>query len=98
MNLRNLYGQNVSQCGILSKVCVDPIGEGKLLLHSHLSTTTMIVEMLFMEKSSYSSILTLCWVPSAEASDIPPCVWMLSRFDTTCNVKVLNRENTMNGL
>ena len=70
----NLYGQDVSKCGILSKVGVDPVGEGKLLLHSHLKTTTMIIEVILMEKPSYSSILTLCWVPSAEASDIPPCV------------------------
>ena len=83
----NLYGENVSKCRILSKVCVDPIGEGKLLLHPNLNRTPMIMKVISMEKSSYSSILTLCWVPSAEASDIPPCVWMLSRFDTTCNGK-----------
>ena len=70
----NLYGQDVSKCGILSKVGVDPVGEGKLLLHPHLNTTTMIIEVNLMEKPSHSSILTLCWVPSAEASDIPPCV------------------------
>ena len=72
MNLGYLYGQDVSKCGILSKVCVDPIGEGKLLLHPHLGTTTMVIKVIFKEKRSYSSILTLCWVPSAEASDIPP--------------------------
>ena len=92
MNLSNLYGQNVSKCWILSKVCVDPIREGKLLLHPHLKTTTMIIQMIFMEKSSYSSILTLCCVPSAEASDIPPCVWMLSRFDTTWKGPELEQE------
>ena len=74
MNLSDLYGQDVSKRGILSKVGVDPVGEGKLLLHPHLNTTTMMIEVIFTEKPSFFSILTLCWVPSAEASDIPPCV------------------------
>ena len=93
-NQKNLYRQDVSKCGILAEVCVDPVRERKLLLHPHLSTTTMeiirirrtttmFIKMIFVENPSCYSILTLCWVPSAEASDIPPCVWMLSRFDTT---------------
>ena len=39
-NQKNLYRQDVSKCGILAEVCVDPVGECKLLLHPHLSTTT----------------------------------------------------------
>ena len=97
-NQKNLYRQDVSKCGILAKVCIDPVRERKLLLHPHLSTTTMFIKMIFVENPSCYSILTLCWVPSAEASDIPPCVWMLSRFDTTWKVDNLNRRKQIDTL